>query len=184
MQTPKINKGTLLIARPSLMTDVFHRAVVLITEHSTTGTVGFILNKPIEQELRDLLADVKSDMQVYEGGPVDQENLYYIHSRPDLISGSERIGAGLFWGGNYKDVNYAINNGFIEKTEIRFYLGYSGWSGGQLENEIQNNSWEVINNEKLDIFADWNNNLWKKQMKKLGGDNLLWMNMPENPMSN
>lgn len=184
MQRTIIKKGSILIARPTLLTDVFHRSVVLITEHSETGSIGFVLNKSLDIPVREFLNELNSDQNVFEGGPVDQENIFYLHNRPDLILDSVQINKGLYWSGNFEDVMYAINNGLIEERQIRFYLGYSGWASHQLDDEIQHNAWSVIDNTDFDIFEDWDINLWQKKMQDLGGENLLWYNMPDNPALN
>lgn len=185
MQTETIQKGTVLIARPTLLTDVFHRSVVLLTDHSEdTGSIGFVLNKPLTNTVNEFLQDLNSDAPVYEGGPVDQENIFYIHNRPDLIADSEQIMPNLYWSGNFEDVIHGINNGLLSEKEIRFYLGYSGWATQQLQSEIANNAWNVNNSPDFDFFGDWQTNLWKDQMRRLGGENLLWFNMPENPLLN
>ena len=185
MQTQTVQKGTILIARPTLLTDVFHRSVVLLTDHSKeTGSIGFVLNKPLTNTVNDFLQDLNSDLPVYEGGPVDQENIFYIHSRPDIIKNSEQISQNLYWSGDFDDVIYGLNNGFLRDNEIRFYLGYSGWASNQLQTEIDQNAWNINNDTDFDFFKKWETNLWKEQMRKLGGENLLWFNMPENPMLN
>ncbi|MDO5655429.1 MAG: YqgE/AlgH family protein [Flavobacteriaceae bacterium] len=185
MQTKIIQKGSVLIARPTLLTDVFHRSVVLLTDHSpNNGSIGFVLNKPLTHTVNDFLQDINSNAIVYEGGPVDQENIFYIHKRPDLISESEKITENLFWSGHFDDVKHALNNGYINDDEIRFYLGYSGWASEQLQTEIENNAWNINNELNFDFFDKWKVNLWKEQMKNLGGENLIWFNMPDNPMLN
>lgn len=185
MQTQTIQKGTILIARPTLMTDVFHRSVVLLTDHSEdNGSIGFVLNKSLHIPVSEFLNDLNSQDNVYEGGPVDQENIFYIHNRPDLIMDSEKIMENLYWSGNFNDVKHAINNGYLSENEIRFYLGYSGWATNQLQTEIENNAWNVVNNVNFDFFKNWHNNLWKNHMKNLGGENLLWLNMPDDPAMN
>lgn len=185
MQIQTIQKGSILIARPSLLTDVFHRSVVLITEHNNKdGTVGFIINKPTKRTINHFISELNVNFPVYEGGPVDQENIYYLHKRPDLISDSERIQNGLYWSGDFNDVKYALNNGYLNNDEIRFYLGYSGWASKQLKSEIERNAWNMIADEKLNIFQNIGAKMWKQEMKKLGGENLLWLNMPENPIMN
>lgn len=185
MQTQTIQKGTILIARPSLMTDVFHRSVILITDHTEEGgSIGFILNKSLQLPVKDFLREVNCQDAVYKGGPVDQENIFYIHTRPDLIMESEKITDNLYWSGNFKDVLHAINNGYLGEDEIRFYLGYSGWATNQLESEIKKHAWHVVNDVQFDFFKNWHNDLWKSQMKNLGGENLLWLNMPKNPIMN
>lgn len=185
MQIQTIKKGSILIARPSLLTDIFHRSVVLITEHNNkAGTVGFVLNKPINKTINHFISELKSDLPVYEGGPVDQEKIYYLHNRPDLISDSERIKDGLYWSGDFDDVKHALNNCYLKNDEIRFYLGYSGWATKQLKSEIDRNAWSMIDSKKLNIFQNVDANIWKQEMKKLGGENLIWLNMPKNPMMN
>ena len=185
MQTQTIQKGTILIARPSLLTDIFHRSVVILTEHSkSTGSIGFVLNKSLEIPVNMFLGELNSNDIVYSGGPVEEQNIFYLHTRPDLIKDSEHIAELLYWSGNFDDVKYMVNNGFLKPNEIRFYVGYSGWEKNQLDAEIENRAWSVHNSLNFDFFKDWNHNLWKEQMKNLGGENLLWFNMPENPMLN
>lgn len=185
METQTINKGTILVARPTLLTDVFNRSVVLLTDHSKeSGSIGFVLNKPLNNTVNDFLHELNLDAPVYEGGPVNQENIFYIHKRPDLIMQSERINQQLYWSGDYENVKHAINNGYLSENEIRFYLGYSGWATEQLQTEIENNAWNVCNELDFDFFENWENNLWKEQMLKLGGENLIWFNMPDNPAMN
>lgn len=183
MDTKNIKKGDILIAKPTLSNDIFNRSVVFITEHSENGSVGFILNKSSHIPLNIFVSQMNSDLIVYEGGPVDKDNIYYLHSRPDLISDSEKITENIYWSGNYDDVKEAINNGKIADNEIRFYLGYSGWTAQQLEDELSMNAWIHIR-EKIDIFREWEVDLWKKQLIKLGGENLLWVNAPADPSMN
>lgn len=116
-------------------------------------------------------------------GASRQRNIYYLHSRPDLIRESEKIAENIYWSGNYEDVREAINMGKIGDDEIRFYLGYSGWSSRQLEIELEMNAWILVR-ERIDIFRDWEVDLWKKQLTKLGGENLIWVNTPADPSMN
>ena len=98
----KPKKGKLLIAEPSLTGDVsFNRSVVLIAEHSQEGSVGFILNKPLEYTINDLVSEIAVPFQVYNGGPVEQDNLYFIHKVPHLIDKSVEISNGIYWGGDF-----------------------------------------------------------------------------------
>ena len=75
----KPKKGKLLIAEPSITGDVsFNRSVVLLAEHNDEGSVGFILNKPLEYDISDLITEIKVPFKVFNGGPVEQDNLYFI----------------------------------------------------------------------------------------------------------
>ena len=106
----KPDKGLLLIAKPSIIGDVsFNRSVILLAEHTTeNGSVGFILNKPLEYTLNDFIPEVNSKLRVYNGGPVEQDNLYFIHKIPDLIPGSIEISQGIYWGGDFKAPPYRV----------------------------------------------------------------------------
>lgn len=182
----KPEKGHLLIAEPSIFGDSnFSRSVILITEHNDIGSVGFVLNKPHELKLRELVADFATSWVVFTGGPVDQEQLNFIHTRPDLISDSVEIKNGLFWNGNYREVVNAVNTGQILENEIRFFLGYSGWEFNQLEKELQQNSWIVTENTfKNLLLKHIDQDFWRAKMIELGGDYVLWANAPENPNLN
>lgn len=183
MPIQNIKKGDLLLAKPTLSNDIFNRSVVLITEHNLNGSVGFIVNKPSHIPLSIFVSQIESDSIVFEGGPVDKENIYYIHKRPDLIDHSEWITEDIYWSGDYDDVKKAINENLIDESEIRFYLGYSGWEKNQLDQEYMNNAW-VRSNSDIDIFDFWEVDLWRKLMKKLGGEHLLWLNTPADPSMN
>ncbi len=186
MLTNYPEKGNLLIAEPSLTGDVsFNRSIVLLAEHSIDGSVGFILNKPLEYTINDLVNDIKASFKVYNGGPVEQDNLYFIHKVPHLIEDSVEISNGIFWGGNFEKIITLINNNTITKEDIRFFLGYSGWNSFQLDNELTSKSWIIAHNiHKSDILQKSTTALWKEKINELGGDYVLWSNAPENPTLN
>ena len=104
-----IKKGKLLIAEPSIIGDVsFNRSIILLTEHNNEGSIGFILNKPLDFELGDLIPDVKSNFPIYNGGPVQQDNLYFIHKVAELVPESIEISKGLYWSGDFEKVTNRI----------------------------------------------------------------------------
>ena len=186
MITLKPTKGVLLVAEPSIIGDVsFNRSVVLLAEYNESGSVGFILNKPLEYTLKDFIPEVTSQLQVYNGGPVEQDNLYFIHRIPELIPDSVEISNGIYWGGDFNAILDLLREDQLHKDQIRFFLGYSGWASDQLEQELEVNSWVVIPNDyKNDIIGKSNDNFWKEKMIEFGGDYLLWSNAPENPNYN
>ena len=140
-------KGHLLIAEPSILGDVsFNRSVVLLAEHNDEGSIGFILNKPLSYNINDLIPEIEATFEIYNGGPVEQDNLYFIHTIPDIIPNSVEISNGIYWGGDFETTKQLINEGKISKNQIRFFLGYSGWSVNQLEMELQENAWIVTEN--------------------------------------
>jgi len=190
MKTPMISsepqKGKLLIAEPALTGDVsFNRSVVLLAEHNTEGSVGFILNKPLAYQISDLVDEIEIPFQVYNGGPVEQDNLYFIHKVPHLINNSIEISDGIYWGGDFDTTISLINRKVISEDDIRFFLGYSGWSSLQLDLELTSKSWIVIQNEyESEIIQKSSIAFWKEKMVELGGNYLLWSNAPENPSLN
>jgi putative transcriptional regulator len=116
---------------------------------------------------------------------VEQDNLFFIHNAGHLIPGSMKIDDKLFWGGEFEKVIVLVNEGILTPKDIRFFLGYSGWSGDQLQQEIGAHSWVVVENPLAGKILSHNTqSLWKDQMIALGGKYLVWSNTPENPYHN
>jgi len=182
----KITKGCLLLADPNIINDpYFNRTVMLITENSEDEVVGFIINKPLEYNFEDIFSGMGKDYIIYNGGPVNKDNLYYIHNLPDLIPNSIKVSDNLFWGGDFSNVKNLIKDNKIGSNNIRFFSGYSGWTLSQLNNEIKEKSWIIINNRFNDkILKLKTNEFWKEEIKKLGNDYKIWSNAPENPNLN
>jgi putative transcriptional regulator len=186
MISEKLQKGHLLLAEPSVVGDFSsNQSVVLLADHHSKGSVGFILNKPLEVTLDELVPEINSNFQIYNGGPVEQDNLYFIHNVPELITNSIEISNGIFWGGDFELTKSLINNKKINKNNIRFFLGYSGWDANQLENELQTNSWIVApNSSKSNLLKMASSKFWNQKLKELGGEYLIWSNAPVNPVLN
>lgn len=173
-------KGRLLVAEPAILNDdSFNRAIILLTEHSDYNSVGFILNKPLEYCLNDLLPDIDCYFNIYQGGPVEQDNLYFVHRIPELLDDSIEVANGIFWGGNFEQLKKALNEGLLDESDIRFFLGYSGWDKKQLLNELKEKSWFVAENDFENIFAKDEENLWKNKLLQQGGNYKLWANAPD-----
>ena len=186
MISEKLNKGQILIAEPSILGDVsFNRSVILLAEHNEEGSVGFILNKPLEYTISDLLPEIEASFKIYNGGPVEQDNLYIIHTIPNLITNSIEISNGIYLGGDFELTKSLINERKINKEDIRFFLGYTGWEFNQLVAELHDNSWIVANNNyNKEILSKSSKKFWKEKITELGGDYLIWSNAPENPNLN
>lgn len=185
MDVLKPQKGRLLIAEPSILNDnSFKRAIILLTEHSEASSVGFILNRPLHYTLSDLVPDINCDFTVYQGGPVEQDNLYFIHKVPDLLPNSVEVTDGIYWGGNFNYLKEHLNNHKIKPSDIRFFLGYSGWEPTQLDNELNTNSWFISKNKYPNILAINNKTFWKNQLLKKGGEYKIWANAPSDVQLN
>lgn len=180
------NIGQLLIAHPTIIGDMsFNRSVILLVDESEEGAIGFIVNKPMDYSICDLIPDIISNHTIYFGGPVEQDNLYFIHNVPNLIKDSIPIANGLYWGGDFEKTKILLNKGQLSHNQIRFFLGYSGWDNKQLQNEIINDSWNLIDNEYHEkILTVETSSFWKNKMISFGGMYSLYANAPENPNLN
>lgn len=179
-------KGNLLIAEPSVLGDVsFNRSIVLLAEHNAEGSVGFIMNKPLTYTINDLVPEVEANFTVYNGGPVEQDNLYFLHNVPDIIPNSVEIANGLYWGGDFSTIIQLINTEKIKKNNIRFFLGYSGWEAQQLDDELKANNWIVTENTLREkILSKEVEHFWREKISEQGGDYVLFSNAPSDPLLN
>lgn len=180
-------KGHLLVSEPSILGDIsFNRSVILLAEHTAEGSVGFIVNKPLEYSLCDIVKGIGTcDFPIYNGGPVEQDNLYFIHNVPHLIEDSQEISSGIFWGGNFERAMDMVLNKKIDTTQIKFFLGYSGWASHQLDQELKQHSWVLLQNSNpTTLITASSIELWRDLIMQIGGDYLLWSNAPENPQLN
>lgn len=177
-------KGRILIAEPFLPGSYFNRSIVYLVEHNAEGSVGFILNKPVDfpvKEFREEFPKFKDPL--YMGGPVSIESVYYIHTLGQHIPGSIHIKDNLFWGGDFDHLKDLINSGFVKKNQVRFFLGYSGWDKNQLREELDDNSW-LVADISPNMVMENNQQLWKEMVKKQGGIYTLWEHFPKNPSMN
>lgn len=180
-----IEPGTLLISDPFLKDPNFLRSVVLICDHHNEGTVGFILNKKHNKNFNDFVDGLEHvHFPVYYGGPVQLDSLHFIHSKPDLIEGGLPIVDNVFWGGDYGQALNGITAGTITPRDLRFYIGYSGWSEGQLDAEIDQKSWILHQANKNFIFHLNTEMLWKDVLKDMGGEFKSLINYPLDPQLN
>lgn len=184
--TLKPKAGQLLISEPLLSDSFFSRAVILLIDHNEAeGSIGIILNKKLDISFDKLVKDVPFfDTSVYFGGPVETSNIYFLHSLGDLIPNSNFVSEGLYWGGDIEVVNSLIANKIINKNNIRFFLGYSGWSSNQLTEELKTNSWAVVKYPTSDIFNIDPSEMWSKMVNLLGENYSFWNKMPIDPNQN
>ncbi len=178
-------KGRILIAEPFLPGDYFSRSVVFLVAHSDKGAVGFILNKRIEFQLQDVFLDFPDfDAKVFLGGPVSADSIFFIHKLGDSLPGSIQVLGDLYWGGDFGELKSRIAEGSVNPDDIHFFLGYSGWDAGQLENEIKEDSWLVTDIEEDAVMNETSEQTWSDFVKKAGNRYKIWENFPENPTYN
>ncbi|MDI9363368.1 MAG: YqgE/AlgH family protein [Flavobacterium sp.] len=180
-----LTTGVLLISDPFLKDPNFLRTAVIICEHNTEGSVGFIFNKQFELGIGNLVEGLEGiNFPVYEGGPVQKNSIHFIHTCPNFIDEGANIGNGIYWGGNFEQVCALLKTNSLTEKDIRFFIGYSGWDTNQLEAEIAEKSWITrACNSKL-VFSTKPELIWKDALKGLGGEYELMPNYPLDPQLN
>ncbi len=179
-------KGSILIAEPFMSDIYFKRSIVLLTEHNNKETVGFVLNKPVNMQISDLINDFPEfDADISIGGPVSTNTVHYIHTLGDLIPNSHKVYSNIFWGGDFETVKKLIREKKITKSQIKFFLGYSGWEPKQLDDELTQNSWLVsaLKPQKV-MEGPSKSDFWKEALLDLGEKYKMWVNSPDNPSLN
>ncbi len=181
-------QGCLLISEPFLQDSYFQRSVVLLVQHSPDGSMGFVLNKKTDYILNSFFPELQSyeDIPIYLGGPVSSNRLFFIHSLGEsVVHDTIPINNELSFDGDFNCVKEYIMNGNSVEGKIKFFLGYSGWTKGQLGGEIKSNSWLVSNTIKpsFPLLAD-GEAFWKSSLELLGKEYETWTKYPKDPNLN
>jgi len=166
-------KNHLIIAMPHLNDTVFSKSVILINEYNNNGTMGFILNKPISKDISSsiLFSDQFNDKikdNIYFGGPVDLNSCFILHDESYKLDDSEFITSNLYLTSNKQIIKDIENQS--GPNLFQFQIGYSGWEKGQLEKEIKNGDWLILQNPTNFIFQIPNDKKWSYLINKLGID--------------
>ncbi len=177
--------GRILIAEPFMEDSYFQRTVVLLCAHDEEGSFGFILNKYVDMELTDIMEMLpKMKNRIGMGGPVQNSNLYYIHTFGERLTGSLQIGDNLFVGGDFDVLKELLEAKAVDKSEIRFFVGYSGWDANQLSEELESESWYVSTADGLPLFDTKVSDFWGLALKKMGGEFANLAHFPSDPNLN
>lgn len=180
------SRGKVLISEPFLYDEMFGRSVILLVDHSTDGTMGLVLNKPLSLSLNDVLKEFKdiSNIPIYKGGPLSTDTLFYLHTLKD-VEDSLQIGKGVYLNGDFDAIRRYILQGNDIDGKIRFFLGYSGWEHDQLCQEIEENTW-LIGSTGISSLMDEKGSaeLWKNVLGQLGGKYEIWSRFPQIPTLN
>lgn len=179
-------ENTLLIADPFLSDENFLRTVVYLCRHAESeGSFGFIINKPFDFTLDQLMEGIEgSDIPVYVGGPVEKDSIHFLHQLPELIPNSFQLSEDVYWGGDFETVKSLINAGKLDTKKIKFFIGYSGWGEHQLSKEIEEKSWITAKNNRKILFEIPPEQIWKESLKHLGGEYEGLINYPIDPRLN
>ncbi len=181
----KPEKGRLLISEPFLPDPNFERTVVLLCEHNDEGSFGFVINKPSILKLNEVMEETHNlNDTVFVGGPVQQDTLHFLH-RNTSVENAVNIIDDIFWGGSFEDLTIKLDTHQVKASDIRFYLGYSGWGPGQLDAELEEDSWIVCDYISNDLLFDLDPELiWKKALDNMGGRFAVYSKYPVDPRLN
>lgn len=179
------SKGRILVSEPYLPDPNFERTIILLCEHNEDGTFGFVLNKPSEVRIGDVIEGFEDfDVPVLIGGPVQQDTLHYLHRCRDLPNAIHVVDD-IYWGGEFENLKSLINTKQLQTIDVKFFLGYSGWSAGQLDGELDVDSWIV--SDRIDntlIFETEPQDMWKKSLEIMGGRFSIYSKYPVDPRMN
>jgi putative transcriptional regulator len=182
----RIQPGTLLAAWPDLLDPNFMHAVVLIVSHEEQGAFGLVLNRSSGLSTRKLLSEHpllgRADLPVAIGGPVDHRTMHFLHTLPGQIPGGVPIEGDLHLGGDLE----ALGRLFVAdpgraRRGVRMFLGYAGWSSGQLEAEIQAGSWMPARLDIARLFEGSIDELWRDTVRSIGPLARGMERLPPNP---
>lgn len=177
--------GILLIADPFLKDPNFLRTVVFMCEHKEEGSFGFVLNRKYENTLDELIPELEGHkVPVYYGGPVQKDTIHFLHQYPAEIPGGVEVIKGVYWGGDFPAILELIKSRELDYKKIRFYIGYSGWNDGQLQNEMDEKTWLTVAATRKIIFHPDYKETWKDALRQLGGEYEMMINFPIDPQLN
>lgn len=169
MVREEVMGGKILLAEPFMLDPNFKRTAVLLCEHNKDGSLGFIMNKPLNMRIDELIEDFPEfDSEVFFGGPVQTDTIHYVHNVGSLLDESTKVADGVYWGGDFEKLKFLITSNLILPANIRFFVGYSGWTEGQLRDEMVYGSWVVANMDANYLFKLRPDELWRQAMYNKG----------------
>lgn len=178
-------KGKLLISEPFMVDAHFKRSVVYIVEHDDEGTIGFVLNKPLDVKMQHVVRDFPHiDTTVGYGGPVGEDTLHFVHNVGDILMNSIPVSESLCWSGDFDQLQDLIREGAVTPDNVLFFIGYSGWDVGQLDDELKRGAWIVAEASDNQIIKGNYEDFWKDVLKPMGTNYDIISQMPDSPNYN
>lgn len=181
-QQPKA--GKLLISEPYINDNNFERTVILLCEHNEKGSFGLVLNQEMPLTLSDVIEGNYSEQPIFTGGPVEKNTLHFLHRLGSEIDRTVEVTEDIYWGGNFDYVKNMLNYQSKPHGDVRLFVGYSGWEPGQLQNEVDRNSWYISNADAALIFDTPTKNVWRETLRRMGGNYRIISHYPTDPRLN
>lgn len=179
-----LQKGCILIAEPIMQDIHFHRSLIILTHHDETGSMGFIINQSAHASvsIEDAMGDAWTG-RISSGGPVATDTLHIMHTCADLPDAVEIV-EGVYWGGDVAQLVSWIKMGLVDETAYKMFVGYAGWEPGQLQSEIDDNTWLISPLHTDLIWGQPQTDTWKEAIRRLGGGFQQLLFVPDNPSFN
>jgi|CXWL01.1.fsa_nt_gi putative transcriptional regulator len=183
MNTP-LEKGTILVAVPALRDPNFRQTVILLCEYGADGALGFIVNRPTEIRLSEGIPrmPVLEGQQhvLFAGGPVATNQIMLLFRFKEKPTQTHQVFDGVYLGGDVDEVVQLLTEP-RPSDSFRAYLGYAGWSAGQLEREMEAGSWVTLPADSHLVFEQPPTRMWSDVMRALGEPYAFYADMPHDP---
>lgn len=188
LNTMEPRNGLLLVSEPSLDEPHFNHSIVMLIDYGRNeDSLGIVINRSTPFTLDKAIDGVNPNIHIpiFAGGPVGLDRLIYLHTLGPAFHDTKEISPGLFLGGDLNEVLDYVNSGYETEGIIRFFIGYSGWSAGQLDGEINNGSWAVANPiQPRQLLSLSDNSLWHEVVRSMGNEFKDWRYSPQYPNLN
>lgn len=172
----------LLIAAPWLRDPHFEHAVVLVCRDDEDGTLGLIVNRPLEVTLSDALPDgiapARAQDTLFAGGPVAQENVFALHDVDALADDSRALVRGVRFCPGTDTLLRVLRAPPARRETLRLYAGCAGWAPGQLREELADNAWIVTPARRGLVFGGAADTVWRRALRACGGRTAWLASMP------
>lgn len=176
-----LTKGSFLVASPDIDTGIYFRGVIIVCEHSPSGSFGLIVNKSLDVELPEELINVKEfvnpNVQIRAGGPIQPNQMMLLHSSDQVPDQTLKLCEGVYLGGDLQFLQETVSN--VNGPAIRLCFGYCGWGAGQLEREFLSGGWFLHPASAKHIFQTPPEKLWQTILREMGGKYATLSMIPE-----
>ncbi|MEZ4828010.1 MAG: YqgE/AlgH family protein [Bacteroidia bacterium] len=180
----KPSPGRFLVSEPFMHDYNFKRSVVLLVEHNSLGSMGFVMNRQLNVAISEVVEGMPAlESPVLMGGPVEQSTLHFIHRMADL-PGAKPVCNGIYWGGDFEDLKRKTTLGQVAPADVLFFVGYSGWGPNQLEQELERKSWIIAPEAPGVVFQPDHSDLWRQVLQSMGTKYRVISNYPVDPRMN
>jgi putative transcriptional regulator len=168
--------GRLLVASPTLEDANFRRTVILMLDHGDDGALGLVMNRPMDVDVSSVLPAwqpyTTAPGRLFQGGPVQLDSALGLVAMPGVTNGNgtEQAGVRLLIGSiGLVDLDARPEQIAPGLAGLRIFAGYAGWAPGQLEGEIAEGAWYVVDSEARDAFTDEPQQLWREVLRRQRG---------------